>query len=106
LRYQSDDLVTVDLAAGALAEDLLSDALEAVAPVELGEDELASPAIFFLLPDLKSVSYQPPPLRRKPAADICFFNVGLLQAGQSTRAASLIFCKTSSMCSQASHRYS
>src|SRR3546814_20192793 len=28
-----------------------------------------SPARFFLPPDLKSVSYQPPPLRRKPAAE-------------------------------------
>jgi len=36
-------------------------------------DDLASdPDRFFLLPDLKSVSYQPPPFRRNPDAETFF----------------------------------
>jgi hypothetical protein len=47
--------------------------------LELLEDvllpELLSPARFFLLPLLKSVSYQPPPFKRKAGADTRFFSV-------------------------------
>ena len=43
-------------------------------PDSLVSDVLESPAMFLLSVDLKSVSYHPPPLRRKAARDISFFN--------------------------------
>lgn len=52
---------------------------------------LSALARFFLVPVLKSVSYQPPPFRRKPGTDSIFFNAGSRQPGQSTRGASLNF---------------
>lgn len=58
-------------------------------------EQLASPAIFFLAPLLKSVSYQPLPFNLNPAAEIFFINSGLLQAGQVTRGSALSFCKAS-----------
>ncbi len=58
-------------------------------------DELSEGATFFLPPDLKSVSYQPPPFSRKPAADIFFFNPSAAHSGHLSNGASLIFCKTS-----------
>jgi hypothetical protein len=48
-------------------------------PVELG----LSPATFFFLPVLKSVSYQPPPFRRNPAADTSLLSIGSLHIGQT-----------------------
>jgi hypothetical protein len=58
--------------------------------------ELAdSPATFFLLPLLKSVSYQPAPFNLNPDAEIFFAKSGFLQAGHSVRGASLNFCKAS-----------
>ena len=45
---------------------------DAASPPPLFEPELS--AKFFLLPDLKSVSYQPPPFKRKAAAETRFFN--------------------------------
>jgi len=51
--------------------------------------ELSEPATFFFLPDLKSVSYQPPPLRRKPPADIFLIRLSVLHAGHSFIASSL-----------------
>jgi hypothetical protein len=66
-----------------------------LALVVLGDAAGVSPATFFLVPFLKSVSYQPPPFNLKPAADICFDNSGLLQAGQSVNTGSLSFCKAS-----------
>jgi hypothetical protein len=54
-----------------------------------------SPATFFLLPLLKSVSYQPVPFNRNPDAEIFFAKSGFLQAGHSVRGASLNFCKAS-----------
>ncbi len=40
-----------------------------------------SPAMFFWPSFLKSVSYQPPPDRRKPAAEICLLSLDLPQTG-------------------------
>lgn len=37
----------------------------------------SDPVTFFFLPDLKSVSYQPPPFRRKPAAEIRLLKLSL-----------------------------
>jgi hypothetical protein len=48
-------------------------------PAELG----LSPATFFFLPVLKSVSYQPPPFRRKAAADTSLLSLGSLHIGQT-----------------------
>lgn len=42
-----------------------------------------SPATFFFLPVLKSVSYQPPPFRRNPAADTSLLSIGSLHIGQT-----------------------
>jgi len=61
---------------------------------------------FFWLPFLKSVSYQPPPLRRKPAAEISLRRCGSPQAGHSATGGSLIFCMISISCPQVSQRYS
>lgn len=74
----------------------LDDDLESLDEVADEPDELSAGATFFLPPDLKSVSYQPPPFKRKPAADIFFFNPSAAHSGQITSGASLIFCKTSS----------
>ena len=74
----------------------LVDDLELLDDVADEPDELSAGATFFLPPDLKSVSYQPPPFKRKPAADIFFFNPSAAHSGQITSGASLIFCKTSS----------
>ena len=73
--------------------------LELLEPDELEEsdepdepDELPSlPATFFFLPDLKSVSYQPPPFRRKPAADTFLIKASVLHCGQVTNGSSLSF---------------
>ena len=43
----------------------------------------SSPAMFFLSPDLKSVSYHPPPLSRKAATETSFFSSALPHSGQS-----------------------
>ena len=59
-------------------------------------DEPASPARFFLLPLLKSVSYQPPPFSRKPAALILRFSCGSPHCGQTDSGSSEIFCSFSS----------
>src|SRR5690554_2887475 len=48
------------------------------------------------LPVLKSVSYQPPPFRRKLLADTSRDNPSPRQAGQVFRGASFIFCRASS----------
>ena len=63
---------------------------------ELDSEEDLSPAIFFLSPDLKSVSYQPPPFNRKAAAETFFFKADSPQEGHSCKGSSLIFCSTSS----------
>ena len=79
-------------------ESLDDEVDDLVSPEDVADDpdELSAGATFFLPPDLKSVSYQPPPFKRKPAADIFFFNPSTAHSGQLTSGASLIFCKTSS----------
>jgi hypothetical protein len=67
------------------------------------DDSELSPATFFFVPLLKSVSYQPPPFKRKPAAEIFLIKSGLLHAGQLTKGWSLIFCKASCSCPQDWH---
>jgi hypothetical protein len=61
------------------------------------EDFLSPPesATFFLLPDLKSVSYQPDPLRRNEGADTIFCIADLPHSGHTFSGSSLIFCSTS-----------
>jgi hypothetical protein len=56
-------------------------------PVVLG----LSPATFFFLPVLKSVSYQPSPFRRNPAADTSLFSLSSLQIGQTFNGSSESF---------------
>ena len=51
----------------------------------------ASPAKFRLLFSLKSVSYQPPPFRRNPAAEISLFSFGAPHSGQIVSGSSDIF---------------
>jgi len=93
-----DDLESLVDDLESLDDDLesLDDDLESLDDVADEPDELSAGATFFLPPDLKSVSYQPPPFKRKPAADIFFFNPSAAHSGQLTSGASLIFCKTSS----------
>src|SRR5262249_6631311 len=49
----------------------------------------------FSLSDLKSVSYQPLPLRRNTGTETSFFRVRLPHEGQRVSGVSLIFCMTS-----------
>ena len=67
---------------------------------EAEESELDT---FFFLPVLKSVSYQPPPERRNPAADTSLLSADSSQLGQTFNGSSEIFWSFSSLCSQASH---
>jgi hypothetical protein len=48
-------------------------------------------ATFFLSPDLKSVSYQPPPFRRNATTEIFFFSRSFPHDGHRFSGASLIF---------------
>ena len=82
-------LEDVDLVDGVELEDPL-DAPESLLVPDL-ELSALSPARFFLSPVLKSVSYQPPPFRRKAAALTFLRNRGSPHSGQSTNGASLIF---------------
>src|SRR5688500_11584672 len=50
---------------------------------------------FFSSSDLKSVSYQPSPFKRKTGAETSFFSVCFLQLGHCFSGASLIFCRAS-----------
>jgi hypothetical protein len=87
--------------------ELLDESEVLLEELELELLELESePATFFFLPDLKSVSYQPPPFRRKPAAETFFTSEGFPHSGQSVSASSLTFCRVSNSCPQLSHRYS
>lgn len=90
-------------------ESLLDDAA-LLDDVEAGEASppalLLSRLRFLSPPFLKSVSYQPPPLRRKPAAEIFFLSVSPPHAGQVFSGSSLIFCMVSNSCAQSSQRYS
>ena len=82
---EPEGLVSAFLVLSAFAAEPLESALDLPAP------SLRSPAIFFLSPVLKSVSYQPPPDRRKDGALTRFFSAGLSQAGQSVSGASASF---------------
>src|SRR5207253_5910552 len=55
---------------------------------------------------LKSVAYQPLPLRWNPASEISLERLFLPQTGQSDSGASVNFWSASSLCPQAAHRYS
>lgn len=66
----------------------------------------SDPETFFFFPDLKSVSYQPLPLKRNPAADIFLRNPFLPQASHIFRGGSLTFCKVSNSWSHLSQTYS
>ena len=96
------------LAAVVPAPAGLSADLAAFLSGDLLSDLVASPVscTFFFLPDLKSVSYQPPPLRRNAAAVTIFFMAGLPHSGQSFRGSSEIFCSTSVWKPHSVHWYS
>jgi len=87
------------LSAAVVAVELAEVVLELAGVVVAGEAGLDVPSdagaagVALLLPPLKSVSYQPPPLSWKPAAVNCFLKLGLPQAGQSESRGSEIFCK-------------
>ena len=85
---------------------LLSAFLLFEAPFEELDLEDSSPITFFFLPLLKSVSYQPLPLSRNPAADMSFLSALSLQEGHSNNGASLIFCNLSISYPHDSQRYS
>ena len=82
---------------------LVSD-FEPASVFELALGLSSLPSAFFL--SLKSVSYQPELLRRKPGAEIFFFNASLLQDGQDCSGASLSFCSASSSCPHSVQTYS
>jgi len=95
----------VDFVSPLELEELESEVLELDSdPPELSE--FSEPDTFFLLPDLKSVSYQPLPFSLKPAAEIFLIRLSFPHSGQSTSLSSLSFCIASSSWSQLSHRYS
>jgi hypothetical protein len=54
-------------------------------------DSFLSPETLRLLPDLKSVSYQPPPFSRNPAADTFFTNALCSHSGHVRNGSSLTF---------------
>jgi len=58
--------------------------------------ELSVLDTFFFFPDLKSVSYQPAPFRRNPAAEIFFTKLSLSQFGHVFNRFSLSFWMASS----------
>lgn len=70
---------------------------EAVDASDLDADSSSAPARLrlFSLSPLKSVSYQPPPLRRKLGAETSFFSAFLPHDGHFVSGASEIFCITS-----------
>lgn len=74
-----DDLLSLFEAEEALSEALLPEEV-------LGEES----ATLRLLVFLKSVSYQPLPFKRNPAAEISRFKVSFSQAGQSFSGSSLM----------------
>ena len=73
----------LDFLSGFLSEDLssvfaafLSDLLSVLVDSELASDGFPpSPAMLRLFPDLKSVSYQPPPFNLNATADTFFLNL-------------------------------
>ena len=107
-----DVLAGVAAAAGALGAGAL-DVSDGLALSPLGASvlvsglasALASPPSLAapVLPQRKSVTYQPEPLSWKPAAVTCLAKAGLPQAGQSVNGGSDIFCKKSLAWPQDSH---
>jgi hypothetical protein len=100
LQWRASALALLQAAAAAAAGQALALQLLALSQALLAVLSLAEAAsllaIFFWLPLLKSVSYQPLPLSRNPTAEISFVSSGWLQLGQSLSSGSLNFCKTSS----------
>jgi len=100
----SDALLALDLA--SLFSDLLDEPPDEPPDVLLEDDsppESLLLATFFLSPDLKSVSYQPPPFKRNATAEIFFFRRSFPHEGHSVSGGSLILCSDSNSYSQPSH---
>lgn len=70
-------------------EDEEEDESELESPLDPEESE--APEMFLLFPDLKSVSYQPAPFKRNPAAEIFFTSALSAQTGHTSSGSSLIF---------------
>ena len=83
--------------------ELAAAGLEAPSP---DEDVPPPSARLRFPPDLKSVSYQPPPLSLNPAADICLVSAGLPQAGQSVAGGSDIRWEISDCLPHSVQKYS
>jgi hypothetical protein len=81
----------------------LADSFSGAALAFSPDSDLASPPVslsparlrLFSLSDLKSVSYQPPPLRRNTGAEISRFSLFLPQAGHLRSGLSVTFCSSS-----------
>src|SRR6056297_1658417 len=93
-----------------LASDLLSglasDFFSPSPPDFFSPSPLSARLRFLSWSDLRSVSYQPLPFRRKRGAEILRFSAVSPQSGQSVSGSSLIFCSASSSCPQLLHTYS
>src|SRR3982751_2433712 len=94
-------LAVSDLATSGLVVSALVSAWASVLGSVLAStfaSSLSAPARLrlFSLSDLKSVSYQPEPLRRNTGADISFLSPFLPQVGHLASGLSVIFCRTSS----------
>jgi len=83
----------------------LSDFVPEVEP-ELAPLLPSSPERLRLPSFLKSVSYQPLPAKRNPAAETVLYNSGFPQLGQSTQSGSDSFCSLSVSSPQARQLYS
>jgi hypothetical protein len=105
-----DDFVELPDVLLALSElldllSLFSDLFDALLEVDSPPESLLL-ATFFLSPDLKSVSYQPPPFKRNATAEIFFFRRSFPHEGHCVSGGSLILCSDSNSYSQPSHWYS
>src|SRR5688572_16140258 len=83
------------LAASGLASVLVSALVSVFASTLASSFSGPARLRLFSLSDLKSVSYQPEPLRRKTGADISLRRPFLPQFGHFVSGASVIFCSTS-----------
>jgi hypothetical protein len=83
--------------ASGFEASVLDDSELAAAVSVFDDSSLSAPARLrlFSLSPLKSVSYQPPPFRRKFGAETSFFRAFLPHDGHFVRGASVIFCITS-----------
>ena len=100
----SDALLALDLASpfSDLFEEPLADPPDVLLDVDSPPESLLL-ATFFLSPDLKSVSYQPPPFKRNATAEIFFFRRSFPHEGHCVSGGSLILCSDSNSYSQPSH---